>query len=56
VQNYRVDVVYCGGDPALFIMNKEGEEVEEHQLDAFSETEIAELLEEKGFGKYILVE
>lgn len=56
VQEYKVDVVYCGGDPALFIMNKEGEEVEEHPLEAFSENEIAELLESKGFGKHVLME
>lgn len=55
VQEYNVEVVYCGGDPAFFIMNKEGLEVEEHPLDAFSEDEIAELLESKGFGKFNLL-
>jgi len=36
-------------------MNKEGQEVEEHPLDAFSENEIAELIESKGFGKFNLL-
>lgn len=52
VQDYNVDVIYCGGDPVLFIMNKEGEEVEEIPLEDYSETQIAQLLEEKGFDRF----
>jgi len=33
-------------------MNKNGEEMEEHQLNTYTELKIAELLESKGFGKY----
>lgn len=52
MQDYNVDVIYCGGDPVLFIMNKEGEEVEEIPLEDYSETQIAQLLEEKGFDRF----
>jgi len=35
-------------------MNKNGEEIEEHHLEPLTENEIGNLLESKGFGKYVL--
>ncbi len=49
---YPVEVVYCGGDPRLVIMDKEGNELELIELDNLSEEQIAENLEKRGFNKY----
>ncbi len=50
--NYPVEVVYCGGDPRLVLMNKQGQELEQFDLADLSEEGIGNLLEAKGFFKY----
>ena len=49
--NYPIEVVYCGGDPRLVIMDNDGTELEEIELEDKNEEEIAQLLESKGFHK-----
>ena len=50
--DYPIEVVYCGGDPRLVIMNLEGNEIEEIELDDKSEEEIIKIIESKGFEKF----
>ncbi len=50
--DYPIEVVYCGGDPRLVIMDSEGNEIEEIELDDKSEEEIIKIIESKGFEKF----
>ncbi len=49
--NYNIEVVYCGGDPRLVIMDTEGNEIEEIDLAEKDEQQIIDLVESKGFKK-----
>ena len=49
---YPIEVVFCGGDPRLSIMNYEGDEIEEISLVHKNKNQIEELLKEKGFEKF----
>jgi hypothetical protein len=49
--NYPIEIVYCGGDPGLVLMDKEGNEIEDHYLEDLNEEEICKLIESKGFKK-----
>ena len=51
--DYPIEVVFCGGDPRLIIMNYEGDEIEQISLVHKTRNEIEELLKEKGFNKFI---
>ena len=50
--DYAIEVVYCGGDPRLVIMDLEGNEIEEIELDDKNEEEIIKIIESKGFEKF----
>ena len=49
--NYPIEVVYCGGDPRLVIMDDQGNEIEEIELYDKNEQQIMDLLESKGINK-----
>jgi hypothetical protein len=50
--DYPIEVVYCGGDPRLIIMDQNGNELETIELDNLNEEQIAENLHKRGFNKY----
>ena len=49
MENYPVEVVYCGGDPRLALMDEKGNEIEEIDLTEMDEAQIGNLIERKGF-------
>ncbi len=50
--DFPIEVVYCGGDPRLVIMDLQGNEIEEIELDEKNEEQIVDILQQKGFLKY----
>jgi len=49
---YPIEVVFCGGDPRLVLMDKEGNEIEEIELHSMDEQQISNLIISKGFEKF----
>ncbi len=49
---YPIEEVFCGGDPRLVLMDKEGNEIEEIELYSMDEQQISNLIESKGFEKF----
>ena len=50
--DYPIEVVFCGGDPRLVIMDLQGNELETIELEDKNEEEIKTLIESKGFQKF----
>ena len=48
-ESYPVEVVYCGGDPRLALMDDKGNELEEIDISEMNEEQIGNLIESKGF-------
>lgn len=51
---YPIEVVFTGGDPAAYFLDKEGKEWEVIPLEGFSEEEIITVFEKRGFKKFEL--
>ena len=50
--DYPVEIVFCGGDPRLVIIDDDGNELEEFDLDDYNEKQIIDLLESKNFTRF----
>jgi hypothetical protein len=50
--NYPIEIVYCSGDPRIVIMDDEGNELETIYITYHKKSEIANLLETKGFHRF----
>ncbi len=51
LHNYPLDVIYCGGDPYITIIDEKGNILSEVPIRGFTKTSIMNYLEEKGFSR-----
>ncbi len=51
LHNYPIDVIYCGGDPYISIVDDNGKIIFETPIRGYTKTSIMNYLEENGFKR-----